>query len=181
MESLILALWSCQLQRILVSNTSFGSSVDVVEFIVGFVMLKLEGETITEQLLAQLLTLAWYMNHFLLYEMKLSVMICCRLTNEQRSAVAEYFRVYKVVFSRAKLCFILLVSGILSNSLSLIIVYVTQGNENNAKKVDLMGHSLHPFLAYGFLHHLCVFLISMSLSLLLISSRAFQEIICGFS
>ncbi|CAH2080243.1 unnamed protein product [Thlaspi arvense] len=42
-----------------------------------------------------------------------------RLTNEQRSAVAEYFRVYK-------------------------------GNENNARKVALMGHSLHPFLARSY-------------------------------
>ncbi|CAH8277850.1 unnamed protein product [Arabidopsis lyrata] len=46
-----------------------------------------------------------------------------RLTNEQRSAVAEYFRVYK-------------------------------GNENNAKKVDLMGHSLHPFLARSYVDFL---------------------------
>lgn len=34
--------------------------------------------------------------------------------------------------------------------------HVTQGNENSAKNVDLMGHSLQPFLAYGFLHHLCL-------------------------
>ncbi|CAL9237389.1 unnamed protein product [Arabidopsis halleri] len=31
-----------------------------------------------------------------------------------------------------------------------------KGNENSAKNVDLMGHSLQPFLAYGFLHHLCL-------------------------
>ncbi|CAA7043599.1 unnamed protein product [Microthlaspi erraticum] len=46
-----------------------------------------------------------------------------RLTNEQRSAVAEYFRVYK-------------------------------GNENNARKVALMGHSLHPFLARSYVDFL---------------------------
>ncbi|KFK32988.1 hypothetical protein AALP_AA6G314800 [Arabis alpina] len=46
-----------------------------------------------------------------------------RLTNEQRSAVAEYFRVYK-------------------------------GNENNARKVALMGFSLHPFLARSYVDYL---------------------------
>ncbi|ESQ46751.1 hypothetical protein EUTSA_v10027750mg [Eutrema salsugineum] len=46
-----------------------------------------------------------------------------RLTNEQRSAVAEYFRVYK-------------------------------GNENNARKVALMGYSLHPFLARSYVDFL---------------------------
>ncbi|VVB09562.1 unnamed protein product [Arabis nemorensis] len=45
------------------------------------------------------------------------------LTNEQRSAVAEYFRVYK-------------------------------GNENNARKVALMGFSLHPFLARSYVDFL---------------------------
>lgn len=55
------SFWSCQLQRILVSNTSSGSSVDVVEFTVGFVMLKLEGETITNIVFH----FAWCMNHFL--------------------------------------------------------------------------------------------------------------------
>ncbi|XP_072057794.1 uncharacterized protein [Arachis hypogaea] len=42
-----------------------------------------------------------------------------RLTNEQRAAVADYFRVYK-------------------------------GNENNYKKVSLMGQVLHPFLARSY-------------------------------
>ncbi|KAF3579990.1 hypothetical protein DY000_02033894 [Brassica cretica] len=46
-----------------------------------------------------------------------------RMTNEQRSAVAEYFRVYK-------------------------------GNENNARKVALMGYSLHPFLARSYVDYL---------------------------
>ncbi|KAG2307928.1 hypothetical protein Bca52824_027676 [Brassica carinata] len=46
-----------------------------------------------------------------------------RMTNEQRSAVAEYFRVYK-------------------------------GNENNARKVALMGYSLHPFLARSYVDFL---------------------------
>ncbi|KAJ4885287.1 DNA primase [Raphanus sativus] len=46
-----------------------------------------------------------------------------RMTNEQRSAVAEYFRVYK-------------------------------GNENNARKVTLMGYSLYPFLARSYVDYL---------------------------
>lgn len=54
--------------------------------------------------------------HLLLYEMKLCVIKLGRLTNEQRSSVAEYFRVYKVVFLRAKLWFILLVSAIVKFS-----------------------------------------------------------------
>lgn len=55
------SFWSCQLQRILVSNIFSGSSVDVVEFTVGFVMLKLEGEKITNIIIH----FTWYMNHFL--------------------------------------------------------------------------------------------------------------------
>ncbi|KAF8389206.1 hypothetical protein HHK36_025899 [Tetracentron sinense] len=43
-----------------------------------------------------------------------------RLTNEQRAAIVDYFRVYKV------------------------------GNENSHKKVSLMGHALHPFLARSY-------------------------------
>lgn len=121
----------------------------------------------------------WCMNHFLHYEMKLCVIKSCRLTNEQRSAVAEYFRVYKVVFSRVKLWFFCWFLAFW-NSLSLIIVYVTQGNENNTRKVALMGFSLHLFLAYGFLHHLCLsdFKITISATNIIWD---FQEIVCGFS
>lgn len=50
------SFWSCQLQRILVSNIFSGFSVDAVEFTVGFVMLKLEGETISERPLTPFLT-----------------------------------------------------------------------------------------------------------------------------
>ncbi|KAK1265239.1 hypothetical protein QJS04_geneDACA022454 [Acorus gramineus] len=50
-----------------------------------------------------------------------------RLTNEQRAAVADYFRVYNV------------------------------GSENNAKKVSLTGPVLHPFLARSYMEVLEVF------------------------
>jgi DNA primase small subunit len=49
-----------------------------------------------------------------------------RLNNEQRSAIADYFRVYK-------------------------------GNENNAKKVSLIGQALHPFLTRSYTDVLEVF------------------------
>ena len=68
-----------------------------------------------------------------------------RLSNEQRAAIADYFRVYKVALHHALLLIPFLApSRNLFNPMNL-----SQGGENALKKVSLAGTVVHPFLAYA--------------------------------
>lgn len=74
----------------LVSVTFSGYIVEDVVFIAGFVMGKQEGNSLNSSNLPFL--------RFLRHVMKLKpCSFFFRLTNEQRAAIADYFRVYKVV------------------------------------------------------------------------------------
>lgn len=85
------------MQMILVSITFFGCIVVGVVFIVGFAMEKQEGMIQKEMILFKFSIndeqAKWFNILPLLY----------RLTNEQRAAVADYFRVYKVLIFSSQL------------------------------------------------------------------------------
>lgn len=122
----------------LVSSTFSGYIVVAEVFIVGSVMGRQEGQTVNNQ---------YFLFSFSCLRPYIYVKICCiysyRLTNEQRAAIADYFRVYKVVHlitSNHHWAFDYMYE-------CLLISHSVQGNENSLKKVSFMGSSLHPFLA----------------------------------
>jgi hypothetical protein len=73
-----------------------GCTVDVVEFIVGSVMQELAGVYILPMNLILVLDqgVPVVLERF---SLSLNIAcICCRLTNEQRTSITDYFRLYKV-------------------------------------------------------------------------------------
>lgn len=78
------------------SITFCGYTVAGAVSIVGFVMEKQEGIT-AKQNQKSILQLRSFLDSYLLFYVILMTIIVIRLNNEQRAAVADYFRVYKVL------------------------------------------------------------------------------------
>lgn len=84
------------MQTILDSITFCGCIVDDAVFIVGFVMGKQEGKSLNGlEMKVPLMSFAFCIMNF---DGLLSSAIIPRLNNEQRAAIADYFRVYKVCY-----------------------------------------------------------------------------------
>lgn len=118
---------------ILVSITYCGYTVAVV--------VSIAGSAIAEQESMFRLTSICFLCFFILKYFVFS----CRLSNEQRAAVADYFRVYKVTLHSSFMTLDIVCRSPLEIYLTLNL---SQGGENSLKKVSLAGPVLHPFLAY---------------------------------